>query len=283
MAKTKISEFDSIPANNTDIDGINIAEGCAPSGINNAIRELMSQLKDQQTGASNDNFTVGGNLTVDGTTTLTGNVTFSGTTNILPAGVITLWSGAIAAIPAGWYLCDGTNGTPNLRDRFVVGAGTTYAVGATGGANTVTLDATMIPGHTHSVSASGTTEASGNHTHTFSGTSSGQSATHTHALTDPGHTHNVTGTNSGTTVPGGGPVVFDAGYPAQQPGIVTNTTGITIGNASADHTHTYSGTTSTVSTHTHTVTVTGTSGSIGGGLSHENRPPYYALAYIMKA
>jgi hypothetical protein len=72
MAKTKISEFDSTPANNTDIDSINIAEGCAPSGINNAIRELMSQLKNQQTGADGDNFTVGGNLTVTGTTTFTG-------------------------------------------------------------------------------------------------------------------------------------------------------------------------------------------------------------------
>jgi hypothetical protein len=72
MPKTKISEFDSTPANNTDIDSINIAEGCAPSGINNAIRELMSQLKDQQTGASGDNFTVGGNLAVTGTSTFTG-------------------------------------------------------------------------------------------------------------------------------------------------------------------------------------------------------------------
>lgn len=78
MAKTKISEFDSTPANNTDIDSINIAEGCAPSGINNAIRELMSQLKDQQTGASGDNFTVGGNLAVTGTTVHTGATTFTG-------------------------------------------------------------------------------------------------------------------------------------------------------------------------------------------------------------
>jgi len=77
MPKTKISEFDSTPANNTDIDSINIAEGCAPSGINNAIRELMSQLKDQQTGASGDNFTVGGNLSVTGSTTFTGAVVMS--------------------------------------------------------------------------------------------------------------------------------------------------------------------------------------------------------------
>ena len=56
MAKTKISEFSSTPANNTDIDSINIAEGCAPSGINDAIRELMAQLKDFQTGAQGDSF-----------------------------------------------------------------------------------------------------------------------------------------------------------------------------------------------------------------------------------
>jgi len=64
MAKTKISEFNTDPALNTDIDSINIAEGCAPSGINNAIRELMSQLKNQQSGTDGDSFTVGGNLTV---------------------------------------------------------------------------------------------------------------------------------------------------------------------------------------------------------------------------
>jgi len=71
MPKNKISEFSSTPANNTDIGGIDIAEGCAPSGINNAIRELMAQLKDQQAGTDADNFTVGGNLIVSGTTTLT--------------------------------------------------------------------------------------------------------------------------------------------------------------------------------------------------------------------
>jgi len=56
MPKTKISEFSATPANNTDIDSINISEGCAPSGINDAIRELMAQLKDFQTGAVGDSF-----------------------------------------------------------------------------------------------------------------------------------------------------------------------------------------------------------------------------------
>jgi hypothetical protein len=75
MAKTKISEFSATPADNTDINNINIAEGCSPANVNNSIRSLMAQLKDQQAGTSGDNFTVGGNLSVTGTSTLTGNVT----------------------------------------------------------------------------------------------------------------------------------------------------------------------------------------------------------------
>jgi len=53
-------------------------------------------------------------------------------------GIICLWSGAIVDIPSGWQLCDGTNGTPDLRNRFVIGAGDTYAVNDTGGAATHT-------------------------------------------------------------------------------------------------------------------------------------------------
>ena len=67
MPRTKISEFSSTPASNTDIDSINIAEGCAPSGINDAIRELMAQLKDWQSGTSNDPMVIGssGSLTLN--------------------------------------------------------------------------------------------------------------------------------------------------------------------------------------------------------------------------
>jgi microcystin-dependent protein len=263
----------------------------------------------------------------------------------VPAGVITLWSGSIASIPTGWSLCNGTSGTPDLRDRFVVGAGSSYAVNATGGANTVTLDASMIPSHTHTISASGssgnastdhthaltasgttsghsndhthsgtTSAVSNDHAHTFSGTTSGQSNTHTHAVSDPGHAHSTTSWQGGAANGAGGG--GDPGQRLSSNVAVTSstaTTGITVGNASADHSHTYSGTTSgitanhthTVTTggvsanHTHTVTVTGTSGgqstthnhaisvsataaNTGGGLAHENRPPYLALAYIMK-
>jgi hypothetical protein len=69
MAKTKISEYSATSADNTDISNINIAEGCSPANVNNAIRTLMAQLKDQQAGTSGDNFTVGGNLVVSGTAT----------------------------------------------------------------------------------------------------------------------------------------------------------------------------------------------------------------------
>lgn len=56
--------------------------------------------------------------------------------NPIPSGAIILWSGSVAAVPTGYSLCDGTNGTPDLRDKFVVGAGNSYAPGATGGAST---------------------------------------------------------------------------------------------------------------------------------------------------
>lgn len=77
MPKTKVSEFDATASNNTDVNSVNIAEGCAPSGINDAIREVMAAIKRFQTGADGDSVTVGGNLVVSGslTATLTGNVT----------------------------------------------------------------------------------------------------------------------------------------------------------------------------------------------------------------
>jgi hypothetical protein len=76
-----------------------------------------------------------------------------------PSGGIIIWSGSSASIPSGWVLCNGSNSTPDLRDRFVVGAGSTYAVGATGGsANAIVVSHTHTgtttitdPGHKHSV------------------------------------------------------------------------------------------------------------------------------------
>jgi microcystin-dependent protein len=135
-----------------------------------------------------------------------------------------LWSGSVASIPAGWLLCNGASGTPDLRNRFVVGAGSTYVVDATGGS----ADAIVV-----------------SHTHT---------ATSTSAVTDPGHVHslpnaafNPAGTN-----------VDDAASSGSTGNTGSATTGITVAT-------------------TTTVASTGASGT------NANLPPYYALAYIMKA
>jgi len=76
--------------------------------------------------------------------------------DVLPKGIIMLWSGSSASIPFGWALCNGSSSTPDLRDRFVVGAGTTYAVAATGGSKD-----SVIVSHTHTNSVS----AAGSHNH----------------------------------------------------------------------------------------------------------------------
>lgn len=122
----------------------------------------------------------------------------------IPIGSILMWSGAINQIPVNWRLCDGQNGRPNLLDRFIVGAGSSYTVGLTGGLNTVTLTVGQIPAHTHEY-------------------------------------NRITGSNKGTTKGG-----------------------------SDDQRYQKSGSEDPSTT------------STGGGKPHENRPPYYALAYIIR-
>ena len=67
----------------------------------------------------------------------------------VPDGTIVPWYGNIAEIPEGWYLCNGANGTPDLRDRFIVGAGSSYQLGDVGGLNEVMLAANEQPNHYH--------------------------------------------------------------------------------------------------------------------------------------
>jgi microcystin-dependent protein len=157
-----------------------------------------------------------------------------------PSGGIILWSGSVASIPSGWLLCNGSSGTPDLRDRFVVGAGSTYAVANTGGAASVTLSESQIPSHTHTFS--GTTNTVGDHTHTIN---------ISYSPDFDYYGNNVTGLNAGQN--GANSVT----------GQSVNLTTAGAGN----HSH----------------TVSGTTGAAGSGGSHENRPPYYALAYIMKS
>lgn len=121
-----------------------------------------------------------------------------------------MWSGDTLAIPTGWKLCDGQNGTPDLRNRFIVGAGDTYTVGQTGGSNTVTLTTDQMPKHSHSIRAS-------NRYNEYPIAASGY------------------GGSSGS----GSLQLLTGSYPEAY------------------------------------------ATSTGGGKSHENRPPYYALCFIM--
>jgi microcystin-dependent protein len=244
MPKNKVSEWSATAANNTDIGGINIAEGCAPSGINNAIRELMAQVKDMQSGTDADNFAIGGTLSVTGNTTLSNTLTVNSSvgtagqiltsrgaglspqwTTGFVAGMIMMWSGTIATIPSGWVLCDGSNSTPDLRNRFIIGANADDG----GAAKTnVTGSATQTGGSKDSIVVS-----------------------HTHTATDAGHTHTGVAKVQTTFGYAGGGSVYGAVFQSNQ--------------------------TSDSGTASISVSTTGSSGT------NANLPPYYALAYIMKS
>jgi len=122
--------------------------------------------------------------------------------NSVPSGMIAMWSGSVATIPSGWYLCNGSNGTPDLRDRFVVGAGSTYAVDATGGsANAIVVSHTHTatvtdPGHNHSVQtlALQTSAAGAEVTTQFSGTN--LTGSNTTGITVTNATTGTSGTNA---------------------------------------------------------------------------------------
>jgi hypothetical protein len=117
----------------------------------------------------------------------------------IPTGGILLWSGSIGSIPAGYVLCNGNNGTPDLRDRFIVGAGSTYAVDATGGSAD-----SILPTHTHGA---------------------------TSVVTDPGHAHDI-----GSVVITA-PDDFQVNVSTVRPGsgtTSTETTGITVATTNAN-------------------------------------------------
>ena len=257
MAKTKISEYSATSSDNTDISNINIAEGCSPANLNNAIRTVMAQLKDQQAGTSGDSFTVAGTLTSSGTLAVTGGVTLDGSAGTsgqvllsagsgntptwgsgFPSGGIIMWSGTIATIPSGWLLCNGSSGTPDLRNRFIIGAfQETSSVAYT----TVTGADTQTGGTKDAIVVS--------HTHTATST-----------VTDPQHNHTpqTLGSAQAGSDNGGAPVDASTGYGTGRTSSVTSSssTGITVATSNSTE---------------------------GVSATNANLVPYYALAFIMKS
>ena len=178
------------------------------------------------------------------------------------SGMIILWSGNTGNIPTGFVLCDGNNGTPNLTDRFIVGAGAAYSPGATGGSSSVTLSVSQMPSHSHTIN---------NHNHSFSAsaTTGNPNTSLTGSVTRIAETYAGAGTASG---------IFSKTGNVNSPLTPSRVDSSGAGGFSID------------ATHTHNLSVSGTTGnpsntgtnSQGSGSSHENRPPYYALCYIMK-
>ena len=201
---------------------------------------------------------------------------------LVPSGLISMWSGLLTAVPEGWALCDGDNGTPDLQDRFIVGAGGSYQTGDVGGENEVELTTRNLPVHTHS-SGSMTTSFDGSHSHS--------------ANTDSGGLHNHSSGTLSTSTTGAHTHSYSrrSASPTQQTtpgsshgiGLFSTNTG-----SAGSHSHSISGNVGTSGSHIHSVTmdtsgshshsVYGITDSTGSGTAHENRPPYFALAFIMK-
>ncbi len=114
--------------------------------------EAIRNLSEIATKLQKEGLTIPGNLTVTGALTVNGNSELKGALNYLPKGTIVSWTGTTA--PAGWILCDGQNGTPDLRGRFVIGMGqadglTKRDINQKGGEENVTLKIEQMPQHTH--------------------------------------------------------------------------------------------------------------------------------------
>lgn len=170
--------------------------------------------------------------------------------DVIPTGVIVMWSGSIASIPSGWYLCDGTNGTPDLRNKFIIGANADDS----GTAKTaITGAATQTGGSKNAITVS--------HTHSAS-------------VTDSGHRHF---TAAGVDAP--------SVYPNFT---VTSGNQMAAGNGSSGGFERYiltgvSDEASVARTNAATTGISVSNSTTGSSGDNANLPPYYALAYIMKA
>lgn len=193
--------------------------------------------------------------------------------DVPPGAIVLMFSGAVVDIPTGWQLADGTNGTTDLRNMFVVGAGDTYNPGDTGGALT----------HTHGDGS----YAAANDTHNHDVTGTSGSDSHSHVIDSvSNHQHGSgtlsTGVPSATTTWGNNNTP-----PGPTKGDGTHTHSVTAGITGANGGHNHGGSTQSDShdhgdgtyaaaNDTHGHDVTGTSAAANG------LPPYYALCFIMR-
>jgi hypothetical protein len=204
--------------------------------------------------------------------------------SVFPRGMIMMWNSTAATIPTGFQLCNGTNGTPDLRGQFIVGStGDTtgaYFTGNSGGVTGVALSVNNLPTHTHDLSSSNTATAGG-HSHTA--TTTATDAGHTHTVTDGGHSHTMPFNRTSKSNNSTPYMLTDPNVGENLNGRVnlpTNAvqTGISIGPGVASISA--STTVESVSGHIHSLI--GTTGETGSGVSFSTLPPYYALCYIQK-
>ena len=222
----------------TDTEWVNtgsLAAGAAAEvGVSAASANANHFITMVDTASGNENIRVDTDLTYNPVTNTLNVPNISGNGSGLSGiesfvtGMIILWYGNTGNIPTGFVLCDGNNNTPDLRDRFVVGAGSAYSPNNTGGSSSVTLSESQLPSHNHSASSS---------------------------VSDPGHAHSYIDQY----------VVINNGY---RPWPANNN------DCAARNIKTGSQTTG--------ISVSTTIGNTGSGSAIENRPPYYALCYIMK-
>ena len=188
----------------------------------------------------------------------------------VPRGAIVMWSGDPNNLPDGWALCDGNKNTPDLTGRFIAGysgIGAYNRVGNRGGTESVNLTDDQIPSHNHGM------QSAGLHSHS-SNTNDGGS--HSHRYRDRYYVGN---NPDGNRHPDGGveadlpfvPKLFGA-----KDSDSNNDSFYFFLSETSPGSHSHSSTTNAQALHSHTI------GSSGGNQSHENRPPYYVLAFIMK-
>ena len=235
------------------------------------------------TGAS-----VTGNLSVSGTIPagqLTGAmpaIDGSALTGIqgIPSGAIMMWNGTNANIPSGFVLCDGSNGTPDLTDKFILGRGSSSNSGNSGGANPFTLTEGNLPSHSHGA-GNYVTSNTGAHSHTLSGNTNNTGG-HSHNTNNTGnHSHNTLIYGAGNTryfLTAG----LTSNYASNNVFAGTSNTGGHSHNTNnaGNHSHNVGGNTSNTGNHSHNVS--GNSGNVGSGSALTITPIHFTLAFIMK-